>query len=148
MAKFETEYKYGKYTERFCETLKNMGHFKVYGDTSSVKLFFYPRNPFRTEPSADFAVDCLRKIGFTNVESHKENDKFTCAAHATINCKYDIVQHKVKTANVQDIQALSDMFNLMMIWCKIFIEKEPEIKELPYWEYKSALQKYLREQSR
>ena len=46
----------------------------------SAKLLFYPRDTYRTEIAADFATDCLRKVGFTNVETHKENDKFTCAA--------------------------------------------------------------------
>ena len=141
-------YRYTRDIEHLCETLKTMGHFKVYGDTLSAKLLFYPRDPFRTEIAADFATDCLRKVGFTNVETHKENDKFTCAAHATINCEYDLGQHRVKSANIQDIQALSDMFNFMIVWCKIFVEKEPEVKELPYWEYKAGIQKYLREHSK
>lgn len=86
--------------------MRNIEKHGLYGDTMSAKLLFYPRDTYRTEIAADFATDCLRKVGFTNVETHKENDKFTCAAHATIDCEYDIGQHRVKKANVQDIQAL------------------------------------------
>ena len=138
-----------QYTEdvqRICATLKPMGKFNVYSnDAKTVRLSFKPHKIFATEQSTDFVVDCLRKMGFSDINNDKTKEDFFHSVHGHIVCEYDLNTGKIQNANRQDIMALYNMIEFMRVWCTFFMpgKTEDSRTELPYFEYKSALKNYL-----
>ena len=113
MSKIMTPEKRETEIQRLCNTLNTMGHFKIYGDDAkSEVLKFKAYGTYATECATDFAADCLRKIGFTDVFNDKTKKNFYHSVYATIKCEYDLNTGAIKDANVQDILALCNMLDL------------------------------------
>jgi hypothetical protein len=148
MADVKSEHEHREEIQKLCATLKTMGRFKVYGnDAKTEKLSFWSRKEYATEQGNEFVVDCLRKIGFTNVQNNKEKNSFH-AVSATIVCEYDLSQCKIQNANPKDLQALCYMFEFMKIWCTVFLpDGQGGRFELPYYKHLAHLRDYLHQHS-
>lgn len=128
---------------KLCDTLNTMGYFKIYGnDGKTETLRFKTKRPFATQIGTDFAADCLRKIGFINVQNNPDKDFFHSVS-ATIVCEYDLTTKTITKANPADIQALFYIFDYAKNRCNIFLPTASGQEQLPFNKHKNDLKRYL-----
>ena len=133
--------------QRLCDTLKTMGCFKLRSnDAKSENLNFKAHGAFATELATDFVVDCLHKIGFTNVINDKEKNDFYHSVHAIIECEYDLTGSYIKNGNVQDIQALYNFLEHVKSWTPISTQTDMGQKTISIVQHKQNLLRYLNQQ--
>lgn len=130
--------------QRLCNTLNTMGKFKMYGDDGkSEKLYFSAYKPFATEQATDFVVNCMQKIGFTNVQNDETKNDFFHSVSAVIVCEYDLDFYYIKNANEQDVRALYNMLNYINIWCNLSVPVQTGKQPIAHWKHKQDLLNYL-----
>lgn len=143
-----SESEHAQEIQKLCAVLGNMGSLKIYGnDAKSETLSFKLYKMYATEQSTDFAADCLRKIGFTNVSNDKEKNNFFHSVKATIVCEYDLNSRRIKNANMQDVKALYNLCKYANVRHFVFLPKGEDREMVPHWKHKSDLCDYLRNQS-
>lgn len=129
--------------QKICETLNTMGRFKVYGNDGMVEtLHFKMTKPFATKYATDFAVDSLRKLGFSNVQNNPEKS-FYSSVSATITCEYDLTTKQIKKATPADLFALLYIFDYTKNWCIIFLPTQSSREQISFYKHKSDIKNYL-----
>lgn len=129
-----------------CATLNNIGHLKVYRNTPDQDTLRYtPRKGYATDESNSLACDCLRKLGFTNVQINPEKSIYHCIS-ATIECEYDLSTKTIKHANPNDLRALLYIINYIKTWCVVSLPSESGSDPIPFNKYLSNIKNYLSQQ--
>lgn len=131
--------------QKICETLNTMGSVKIYSNDGNIEtLRFKVKKPFATQIGTDFAVDSLRKLGFSNVQNNPEKS-FYNSVSATIICEYDLATKQIKKANPNDLVALLYIFNYAKNWCTIFLPTPMGREQISFYKHKSDIKNYLRQ---
>lgn len=126
-----------------CATLNNIGRFKIHRNTHDQDTLKYtPRKGYATDESNSLACDCLRKLGFTNVQINPEKSVYHCIS-ANIECEYDLSTKTIKRANQNDLRALLYIINYTKTWCVTSLPSESGYEPIPFDKYISNMKKYL-----